>query len=248
MIVCRSPAELEKMRAAGKVLAQVLSVVRKNVAPGVSLLGLEAVAEKEIADAGAKSAFKGYRGYPCVLCTSVNDEVIHGIPSKRKLKAGDIVSVDCGVILDGYYSDSAVTIPLEPIAPELEKLLRVTKESLDLATEQMRVGNHLGDVSATVQKHVEAAGFGVVREFCGHGIGTAMHEDPQVPNYGSAGRGPELKAGMVLALEPMVVIGSPELRIRSDQWTAVTADGSHAAHFEHCVAVTENGPWVLTAA
>lgn len=248
MIVCRSPAELEKMRAAGKVLAQVLSVVRKNVAPGVSLLGLETVAEKEIADAGAKPAFKGYRGYPCVLCTSVNDEVIHGIPSKRKLKAGDIVSVDCGVILDGYYSDSAVTIPLEPIAPELEKLLRVTKESLDLATEQMRVGNHLGDVSATVQKHVEAAGFGVVREFCGHGIGTAMHEEPQVPNYGSAGRGPELEAGMVLALEPMVVIGSPELKIRSDQWTAVTADGSHAAHFEHCVAVTENGPWVLTAA
>lgn len=248
MIVCKSPAELEKMRAAGKVLAQVLSVVRKNVAPGVSLLELEAVAEKEIADAGAKPAFKGYRGYPCVLCTSVNDEVIHGIPSKRKLKAGDIVSVDCGVILDGYYSDSAVTIPLEPIAPELEKLLRVTKESLDLATGQMRVGNHLGDVSATVQKHVEAAGFGVVREFCGHGIGTAMHEDPQVPNYGSAGRGPELKAGMVLALEPMVVIGSPELRIRPDQWTAVTADGSPAAHFEHCVAVTENGPWVLTAA
>lgn len=248
MIVCKSPAELEKMRAAGKVLAQVLSVVRKNVAPGVILLDLEAVAEKEIADAGAKPAFKGYRGYPCVLCTSVNDEVIHGIPSKRKLETGDIVSVDCGVILDGYYSDSAVTIPLEPIAPELEKLLRVTKESLGLATEQMRVGNHLGDVSATVQKHVEAAGFGVVREFCGHGIGTAMHEDPQVPNYGSAGRGPELKAGMVLALEPMVVVGSPELKIRSDQWTAVTADGSHAAHFEHCVAVTENGPWVLTAA
>ena len=248
MIVCKSPAELEKMRAAGKVLAQVLAVVRKNVAPGVSLLDLEAVAEKEIAEAGAEPAFKGYRGYPCVLCTSVNDEVIHGIPSKRKLKTGDIVSVDCGVILDGYYSDSAVTIPLEPIAPELETLLRVTKESLDLATEQMRVGKHLGDVSATVQKHVEAAGFGVVREFCGHGIGTAMHEDPQVPNYGTAGRGPELKAGMVLAVEPMVVIGSPEVKIRSDQWTAVTADGSHAAHFEHCVAVTENGPWILTAA
>ncbi len=248
MIVCKSPAELEKMRAAGKVLAQVLAVVRKDVAPGVSLLDLEAVAEKEIADAGAEPAFKGYRGYPCVLCTSVNDEVIHGIPSKRKLKTGDIVSVDCGVILDGYYSDSAVTIPLEPIAPELETLLRVTKESLDLATEQMRVGKHLGDVSATVQKHVEAAGFGVVREFCGHGIGTAMHEDPQVPNYGTAGRGPELKAGMVLAVEPMVVIGSPEVKIRSDQWTTVTADGSHAAHFEHCVAVTENGPWILTAA
>jgi methionyl aminopeptidase len=248
MIVCKSRAELEKMRAAGKVLAHVLSVVGENVAPGVSLLDLEAVAEKEIANAGAKPAFKGYRGYPCVLCTSVNDEVIHGIPSKRKLETGDIASVDCGVILDGYYADSAVTIPLEPIAPELETLLRVTKESLDLATEQMRVGNHLGDVSATVQKHVEAAGFGVVREFCGHGIGTAMHEDPQVPNYGSAGHGPELKAGMVLAVEPMVVIGSPEVKIRSDQWTAVTADGSHAAHFEHCVAVTENGPWVLTAA
>ncbi len=247
MIVCKLPAELEKMRAAGKLLAHVLSVVGERIEPGARLLDLEAVAEKEIAGAGAKSAFKGYRGYPCVLCTSVNDEVIHGIPSERKLEEGDIVSVDCGVVLAGYYADSAVTIPLEPVAPELKKLLEVTRESLDLAIEQMKVGNRLGDISATVQKYVEGLGFGVVREFCGHGIGTKLHEDPQVPNYGTAGRGVELKSGMVLAVEPMVVTGSPDIKIRSDQWTAVTADGGHAAHFEHCVAVTDDGPWVLTA-
>ena len=248
MIVCKSPAELEKMRNAGKVVAEVLSLVAAKAAPGVSLLDLEELAEKEIAARDAVPAFQGYRGYPCVLCTSVNDEVVHGIPSGRRLEAGDIVSIDCGVKLDGFYGDSAVTVALEPVSKELKKLLRVTRESLDLAIDKMRVGNRLGDISAVVQEHVEGVGFGIVREFSGHGIGTSLHEDPQVPNFGAAGRGPKLKSGMVLALEPMVSMGSPDVKIRANRWTAVTVDGSHAAHYEHCVAVTDNGPWVLTAA
>lgn len=248
MIVCKSPAELEKMRAAGKVVAGVLATMVSRAKPGVTLIDLEGWAEEKIAASGAKPAFKGYRGYPCVLCTSVNDEVIHGIPSDRKLKAGDIVSIDVGVKLDGFYADSAVTVALDPVGPGQERLMRVTRDALDLAIKKMRAGNHLGDISAVVQEHVEAAGFGIVREFSGHGIGTQLHEDPQVPNYGTAGRGVKLKAGMVLALEPMVTIGSPDVKILPDQWTAVTRDGSHAAHFEHTVAVTENGPWVLTAA
>ena len=248
MIVCKSPTELEKMRAAGKVVAGVLATMVSRAKPGVTLIELEGWAEEKIAASGAKPAFKGYRGYPCVLCTSVNDEVIHGIPSDRKLKAGDIVSIDVGVKLDGFYADSAVTVALDPVGPGQERLMRVTRDALDLAIKKMRAGNHLGDISAVVQEHVEAAGFGIVREFSGHGIGTQLHEDPQVPNYGTAGRGVKLKAGMVLALEPMVTIGSPDVKILPDQWTAVTRDGSHAAHFEHTVAVTENGPWVLTAA
>lgn len=248
MIVCKSFAELEKMRAAGKVVSQVLSTVAAAVEPGVSLLALEALAEKEITASGAEPAFKGYRGYPCVLCTSVNDEVIHGIPSERTLKAGDIISIDCGVKLDGFYSDSAITVALEPVAPDVERLLRVTREALDRAIAEMKVGNRLSDISGAVQRHVEAAGFSVVREFSGHGIGTRLHEDPMVPNYVTGGHDPKLKAGMTLAIEPMVTMKSPEVKIQPDQWTAVTVDGCRAAHYEHCVAVTENGPWVLTAA
>ena len=248
MIVSKSAVELEKMRAAGRVVARVLQAAVAQVAPGVTTLELEGVAERAIAAAGAQPAFKGYHGYPCVLCTSVNDEVVHGIPSERRLQRGDIISIDVGVQVDGFFADAATTVALEPVIPEVTRLLRVTREALDQAMEQMRVGRYLGDISEAVQKHVEAAGFGVVREFVGHGIGRALHEEPQVPNYvtPAKGRGPRLEAGWVLALEPMVTTGSPAVKIQPDRWTAVTADGSFAAHFEHCVAVTENGPWILT--
>lgn len=248
MIVLKTPAELDTMRAAGRLVARVLQAVSSKAAPGVSTLELEAVAEEEIAKAGATPAFKGYRGYPCVLCTSINDEIVHGIPSERRLEAGDIVSVDVGVKLNGFYADSAVTLALEPVAPERARLMRVTREALDHAVRQARAGNELGDISAAVQRHVEAAGFSVVREFVGHGIGRELHEEPQVPNYlqSGLGRGPKLEPGMVLAIEPMVAAGSATVKMRPDRWTAVTSDGSSAAHFEHCVAVTKNGPWILT--
>ena len=248
MIELKSAPELEKMRAAGRVLAGVLEAVVGKVAPGVSTLELDAVAERAIAAAGAQAAFKGYRGYPATICTSINNEVIHGIPSERKLHRGDIVSLDVGVKLDGFYADTATTVALPPVAPPVEELLRVTQEALTRGIEQMRVGRRLADVSAAIQQHVEAAGFGVVREFVGHGIGTAMHEEPNVPNFVSpaSGRGPKLAAGMVFAVEPMVTAGSPAVTLRPDRWTAATADGSWAAHFEHTVAVTPNGPWILT--
>ena len=247
-IVRKSPAELEKMRQSGRVLRQVLDEVSAMVRPGVTTMNLERAAEKRIKDLGAKPAFKGYHDYPCVLCTSVNDEIIHGIPSeKRVLKAGDIVSIDCGVVLNGYYSDAAVTLPVgDSLQPELKKLLEVTEASLYRAIEQARVGNTVGDVGAAVQELVEASGFNVVREFVGHGIGTRMHEEPQVPNYGSRGYGARLEEGMVLAIEPMVTAGQPDTRVLDDNWTAVTKDGSYSAHFEHCVAVTKNGPMILT--
>ena len=211
-------------------------------------MDLERAAEKKIRELGAKPAFKGYYDYPCVLCTSVNNEIVHGIPSeKRVLKSGDIVSIDTGVVLDGYYGDSAITVPVgEAITPELQKLLEVTEQSLYRAIDAVKVGNTLGDVGAAVQEHVEAAGFSVVREFVGHGIGTRLHEDPQVPNYGTAGQGSRLREGMVLAIEPMVNVGKPGTKTLDDHWTAVTADGSYSAHFEHCVAVTRDGPVILT--
>lgn len=247
MIACRDTQELEKLRAAGRVVAQVLESVAGRVAPGVTTRELESVAESRIAALGARSAFKGYRGYPGVICVSVNDEIVHGIPSERKLERGDIVSLDVGVELDGYFADGATTLAVPPVAPELEKLMQVTREALYQGIEQARPGNYLGDISAAVQEHVERHGFSVVREFVGHGIGTQMHEEPQVPNYRTPTRGPKLKAGMVLAIEPMVTTGSPAVTMRPDQWTAATADGGCAAHFEHSVAVTENGPWILTA-
>ncbi len=247
-IVCKSPGEIEKMRRAGRVVRQVLESVKELVAPGVSTMDLERAAEKKIRELGAKPAFKGYYDYPCVLCTSVNQEVVHGIPSDRRvLKAGDIVSIDCGVVLDGYYGDSAITVPVgDGISPELQKLLDVTRDSLYRAIDATRIGNTLGDVGAAVQKLVEANGFSVVREFVGHGIGTRLHEDPQVPNYGMPGHGTKLKEGMVLAIEPMVNAGSPGVRVLEDKWTAVTEDGRPSAHFEHCVAVTKDGPLILT--
>lgn len=236
------------MRQSGHIVRQVLDHVRSQVAPGVTTMDLERAAEKKIAELGAKSAFKGYFDYPCVLCTSVNEEIVHGIPSeKRTLKEGDIVSIDCGVVLDGYYGDAAITVPVgASVKPDLHKLLTVTEESLYKGIEQARIGNSIGDVGAAVQEHVEAAGFSVVRDFVGHGIGTKLHEEPQIPNFGARGHGTKLREGMVLAIEPMVNYGKPDAKVLGDKWTAVTVDGSFSAHFEHCVAVTKDGPVILT--
>src|SRR5580704_4760175 len=247
-IVCKSASEIERMRQSGHIVRQVLDELRAMVAPGITTMDLERAAEKKIKELGAKPAFKGYYDYPCVLCTSVNDEIVHGIPSeKRVLKKGDIVSIDCGVVLDGFYGDSAITVPVgDGVSPELQKLLEVTRESLEHGIKAAQIGNTVGDVGAAVQQVVEANGFSVVREFVGHGIGTRLHEDPQVPNYGKPGHGPKLRDGMVIAIEPMVNMGRPETRLLDDKWTAVTEDGSYSAHFEHCIAVTKNGPVILT--
>ncbi len=246
-IVCKSRAEIEKMRQSGHIVRQVLDHVRGLVTPGVSTMDLERAAEKRIEELGAKPAFKGYYDYPCVLCTSINHEIVHGIPSdKRVLKVGDIVSIDCGVVLDGYYGDAAITVPVVEVTPDVRKLLEVTEASLYRGIEAARMGNSVGDVGAAVQELVEANGFSVVREFVGHGIGTRLHEEPQVPNFGTRGHGARLREGMVLAIEPMVNFGKPGTKLLSDKWTAVTEDGSYSAHFEHCVAVTKNGPLILT--
>jgi methionyl aminopeptidase len=248
MIVCRSKAEIEKLRRSGRMVRELLEETRARVRPGVTTLELEAFVERRLAQLGARPAFKGYRGYPCCLCASVNDEVIHGIPSGRCLEQGDILSLDLGVIVDGYYGDSAITVPVDGISESLSKLLEVTEECLDLAIVQVRAGNRVGDVSAAVQEHAERNGYSVVREFVGHGIGRALHEEPQVPNYGTPGHGPLLKEGMVIAIEPMLNAGSAAVKIRDDHWTAVTADGQYSAHFEHMVAVTSNGADILTRA
>ena len=246
-IVCKSASEIEKMRRAGRIVRQVLDAVAATVAPGISTMELERVAEKKIRELGAKPAFKGYYDYPCVLCTSINQEVVHGIPSeKRKLAEGDIVSIDCGVILEGYFGDAAVTLPVGEIGEEAGKLIAITCESLYRGIEAAREGNRLGDIGAAVQEHVEAAGFSVVREFVGHGIGTKLHEDPQVPNYGVREQGLKLREGMVIAIEPMVNAGGASVRVLEDKWTAVTQDGRPSAHFEHCVAITKDGPVILT--
>jgi methionyl aminopeptidase len=246
-IVRKDKRELEKMHKAGLLVWGALQELRKLVRPGVTTKDLDAFAERYSAEHDARPAFKGYMGYPGSLCTSINQEVVHGIPSlKRVLKEGDILSMDFGVELDGYYGDAALTVPVGKIKPEREKLLRVTRESLDQAIDKVRPGNRLSDISAAVQGWVEKNGFSVVREFVGHGIGTKMHEEPQLPNYGEPGQGPRLLEGMVLAIEPMVNSGGPGVRVLEDKWTAVTTDGSDSAHFEHTVAVTSNGPWVLT--
>src|SRR5215469_17644014 len=246
-IVCKSQAEIDKMRRSGHIVRQVLQELRAMVKPEVTTMDLEKTAERRIREFGAKPAFKGYYDYPCVLCTSVNEEIVHGIPSaKRVLKDGDIVSIDCGVVLDGYYGDAAITLALGEVSPERKKLMEVTEQSLYKAIEQVRIGNRVSDIGGAVQEYVEANGFSVVREFVGHGIGTRLHEEPQVPNYRSGGPNTRLREGMVLAIEPMVNSGRPEARVLEDNWTAVTADGSSSAHFEHCVAVTKNGPLILT--
>jgi methionyl aminopeptidase len=248
VIVCRSKAELERMRDAGRLVGEVLSELAAHVAPGVSTGELDVLAEKRILQAGATPAFKGYHGYPAAICTSINDEVIHGIPSGRRLlQEGDVISIDVGVLLHGYFGDSAITLPVGPVSEEAATLLRVTEEALYKAIEHMRPGKRISDIGHAVQQHVEAYGFSVVREFVGHGIGEAMHEEPQVPNYGEPGRGPRLTEGMVLAIEPMVNAGKPAVKVLADGWTAVTRDGRLSAHFEHTVAVTAGEPWVLTA-
>jgi methionyl aminopeptidase len=247
-IVCKSQSEIEKMQRSGHVVRQVLDELRAMVAPGVTTMDLEKTADRRIKEFGAKPAFKGYYNYPCVLCTSVNEEIVHGIPSsKRVLKDGDIVSIDCGVVMDGYYGDAAVTVAVgDSVSPERKKLMDVTEQSLYKAIEQVKLGNSISDIGAAVQEFVEANGFSVVREFVGHGIGTKLHEEPQVPNFKVRGADTRLREGMVLAIEPMVNSGRPEAKVLDDKWTAVTADGSSSAHFEHCVAVTRNGPLILT--
>jgi methionyl aminopeptidase len=246
-ILIKSEAEIEKMRISGVALRKVHDAVKNAVRVGATTMDLERAAVAKVEELGVKAAFLGYHGYPAVLCTSVNNEVIHGIPNdKRVLQEGDVVSVDCGVIFDGYYSDAAVTHPVGKISSSAEKLLRVTEASLYAAIDKALVGGRLFDISNAVQTICEAEGYGVVREFVGHGIGKSMHEDPQVPNYGDAGKGPRLKAGMVLAIEPMINIGSAEVKVLEDGWTAITVDGSISAHFEHTVAITKDGPVVLT--
>lgn len=236
------------MRRANQFVAAVLAELEAMVAPGVTTADLDRAAEKLTREGGAEPAFKGYRGYPATLCASVNDEVVHGIPSpSRALKPGDIVSLDMGVKLDGFFGDSAVTVPVGPVPPETEALLAATREALGLGIAQAQVGGRLSDIGHAIQTCVEGRGFSIVREFVGHGIGERLHEEPQIPNYGSPGRGPKLAAGMVLAIEPMVAMGRPETRVLGDGWTAVTRDGSLAAHFEHTIAVTAEGPLVLTA-
>jgi len=235
------------MRRAGEVVREVLELVRGMVKPGVTTLDLEKAAEARTLELGAKPAFKGYHGFPCVLCTSVDSEVVHGIPSaKRVLKEGEIVSVDFGAFVGGYCGDAAITVPVGKVDPEAERLMQVTEASLAAATAAVKPGATLGDVGLAVQRVVEAAGFSVVRDFVGHGIGVHMHEDPQVPNFGEAGRGMKLKAGMVIAIEPMVNAGKHDVVVLGDGWTAVTADGSMSAHFEHTVAVTATGAKILT--
>jgi len=246
MIICKSAAEIEKLRRSGRLVRQILEETREQAKPGVTTMELERFVERRLTGARAKPAFKGYRGYPCCLCASVNEQIVHGIPSNRRLNEGDIVSLDLGVIIDGYYGDAAMTVPVGMITEPLQRLLRVTEESLQLAIDKARVGNRLGDISAAVEQHVVNSGFSVVKEFVGHGIGRQLHEEPQIPNFGSPGYGPPLKPGMVLAIEPMVNVGGPGLRILEDQWTAVTVDGAPSAHFEHMIAVTQNGPDVLT--
>jgi len=247
MIILKSLQEIEKIRQACLVVADVLDNIRDQVQPGVSTQALDEFAERRILAAGAKPAFKGYRGYPKTLCTSVNHEVIHGIPSKDVvLKQGDIVSIDVGAIVDGFYGDAAITLPVGIITPEAERLIKVTEESLYRGINQAKAGNRLYDISHAVQHHVEAHGYSVVREFVGHGIGRSLHEDPQIPNFGPQGQGPRLKPGMVLAVEPMVNRGASATVVKEDGWTAVTADGSLSAHFEHTIAVMPDGPWVLT--
>jgi len=254
MIIRKSPVELEKMRASGLLVYAILQKLRGMVEEGVTTMDLEKTAEGMISDAGAKSAFKGYyvpavgSRFPFVLCTSINEEIVHGMPSaKRKLRKGDIVSIDTGVQLDGYYGDSAISIPVGAVIEDVDRLLEVTRVALEKAIDKARAGNRLFDICGAVEQYVESNGFSVVREFVGHGIGTQLHEEPQVPNYvDRTNENPRLKEGMVIAIEPMVNAGRGESRLSADRWTAVTKDGSCSAHFEHCVAITSNGPWVLT--
>jgi methionyl aminopeptidase len=246
MVALKSAREIEAMRRSGKITSHVLTDLMKLARAGMSTAELDALAERGIRERGGVPTFKGYNGFPGSICASVNDEVVHGIPGSRVLREGDLLSIDIGTTLDGYVSDSAATVPIGNISQEAWRLLEVTQACLTIGIAQMQRGNHVGDIGAAVQAHAERHGYGVVRELVGHGVGRAMHEEPQVPNYGERGTGMELRPGLVLALEPMITQGGPQIRILSDGWTVVTADGKLAAHFEHTIAVTEDGPKVLT--
>lgn len=247
-IILRSRKEIERLRASNRVVMSVMSELREAIRPGVTTLELDALAERIIREQGAIPAFKGYRGYRHTICASINEEVVHGVPSGKKLEEGDIVSVDVGAKLYGYYGDHAVTFPVGEVDSEANKLLKCCEESLFKGIEQAKPGNRLFDISHAVQKHAEGAGFSVVRAYVGHGVGTNLHEEPQVPNFGEPGTGPELKAGMVLAIEPMLNMGVHDVKVLSDEWTVVTADEKLSAHFEHSVAITEDGPDILSLA
>ncbi len=246
MVILKLPDEIEKLRTSNLIVAEILNALRERVRPGVTTKELDGYCEELSRKKRVKPAFKGYRGYPFALCTSVNGEVVHGMPSDRPLVSGDILSLDFGVNYKGYYGDAAITVPVGAVSAEAMRLLNVTEAGLFDAIRQASAGNRLGDVSAAVQQRVESAGFSVVRDFVGHGIGRSLHEDPQIPNYGVRGRGIELKPGMVLAIEPMVNEGSYEVQVLSDGWTVVTKDGKLSAHFEHSVVITENGPEILS--
>jgi methionyl aminopeptidase len=246
MVHLKSNDEIAKIRKASQITARTLEVLGQHVAPGISTRELDAIAESEIRKAGAIPAFKGYRGFPATLCVAVNEVIVHGIPSGKQLKEGDIIGLDLGCIWDGYYGDAARTFVVGKVSEAAQKLVDVTRKSLLLAIEQARPGNRIGDIGYAVQSYVEQHGYSVVRDFVGHGIGRNLHEDPQVPNYGKPGQGPRIKAGLVLAIEPMVCMGKPDVEILDDAWTAVTRDRSLAAHFEHSIAVTDDGPVVLS--
>lgn len=247
MIQLKTEREIELIRSAGHILHGALALVREACVAKVKTKELDQLAEEFILERGGRPAFKGYQGFPGTLCISVNEEVVHGIPGNRRLKSGDIVSVDCGVIWEGYVADSAVTIPIGDIDEETATLLKVTEESLYKGIEQAKMGNYVRDISQVVQEWVEKHGFSVVRELVGHGVGREMHEDPQIPNYVTAQRGPKLNEGLVIAIEPMVNVGGCEVHLKRDRWTIATMDGSMSAHFEHTIAVTKNGPEILTA-
>lgn len=247
MIVLKSRHEIELMRQAGRIVGMVLAEMRNVVRPGITTKELDTIAERIIVSAGAKPAFKGYAGFPATICASINEEIVHGIPSrKRVLKEGDIISVDVGSIYKGWYGDAAITLPVGEISEEARRLLEVTRASLEAAISKAVPGNHLGDVSAAVQQYVESHGYSVIREYTGHGIGRELHEEPQVLNYGTPGTGVRLRPGMTMAIEPMVSAGSYKTRVLSDGWTVVTRDGSLTAHFEHTIAITDNGTEILT--
>ena len=246
MIELKTSQEIAIMRRAGSMVGQVLQHLRSIVRPGMTTRDLDAEAERRLKKLGGRPAFKGYRGFPATLCASVNEEVVHGIPGARKLCEGDIIGLDYGTLVDGFFADGAITVPVGRIAPEAERLMRVTEEALQRGIDAARAGERLSNISAAVQQHAERAGFSVVRQFVGHGIGRHIHEDPPIPNFGEPDRGPRLKAGMVLAIEPMVNAGGPDVNILDDGWTVVTTDRKWSAHFEHTVAVTEQGPQVLT--
>lgn len=246
MIIGKSKKELDKMRAAGQLVGLVREELRKMVEPGVTTIEIDRAAEKMIRDAGALPTFKGYHGFPYSICASVNEQVVHGFPSDYKLSEGDIFSIDCGVTLDGFVGDTATTVPVGRVSDELSALVRVTEQCLDLAIEQCRPGKHLGDIGAAVQQHAEAHGYSVVRDYVGHGIGRRMHEDPQIPNYGKPGQGAKIRSGYVFAVEPMINLGTHSTKVLADGWTVITLDGKPSAHSEHTIAITEEGPEVLT--